>query len=126
MAYHFGRLDKTRHDYAEYDYRLSEAMVSYWTNFAKYGDPNGGVFPRWTPFTEKTPYSMHFRDDGWGSENLVDNPMAERVIRYCSVYPGVIENIKPYVLPYKLPFNTPNSPKNLIGKPPQPLPPAIR
>ena len=33
------------------DYDLSRAMVSYWTNFAKYGNPNGDGFPEWTPYT---------------------------------------------------------------------------
>jgi para-nitrobenzyl esterase len=27
-------------------------MSSYWTNFAKNGDPNGGALPHWPSFTK--------------------------------------------------------------------------
>ena len=30
--------------------QLSQAMVSYWTNFAATGDPNGGSLPTWSPY----------------------------------------------------------------------------
>lgn len=30
--------------------QLSQAMVSYWTNFAATGDPNGGTLPTWSPY----------------------------------------------------------------------------
>jgi para-nitrobenzyl esterase len=30
--------------------QLSQAMVSYWTNFAATGDPNGGSLPSWAPY----------------------------------------------------------------------------
>ena len=33
----------------EKDYRLSEQMVDYLTNFAKTGDPNGEGLPVWSP-----------------------------------------------------------------------------
>lgn len=34
------------------DYELSERMVSYWTNFAKSGNPNGADLPEWKPCTK--------------------------------------------------------------------------
>ena len=30
--------------------QLSQAMVSYWTNFAATGNPNGGSLPAWSPY----------------------------------------------------------------------------
>jgi para-nitrobenzyl esterase len=32
------------------DRQLSNVMLSYWTNFAKHGDPNGAGLPLWTKF----------------------------------------------------------------------------
>jgi para-nitrobenzyl esterase len=40
------------------DEALSLQMVDYWTNFAKYGNPNGKDGGTWTPYTAKTPEFM--------------------------------------------------------------------
>ncbi len=61
--------------------QLSAAMVSYWTNFAATGDPNGGSLPTWslynpttdvfqsfippTPTTESTFNTDHLCDSFW-------------------------------------------------------------
>jgi len=61
--------------------QLSAAMVSYWTNFAATGDPNGGTLPTWslynpttdvfqsfippTPTTESTFNTDHMCDSFW-------------------------------------------------------------
>jgi para-nitrobenzyl esterase len=34
------------------DFELSERMVTYWTNFAKTGNPNGEGVPLWDPCTK--------------------------------------------------------------------------
>jgi para-nitrobenzyl esterase len=44
---------------SEDDVKLSEIMATYWTNFAKYGDPNGKNLPVWPEFKENHPVVMH-------------------------------------------------------------------
>jgi len=40
------------------DHALSKQIVDYWTNFAKYGDPNGAEKGSWTPYSTKVPKLM--------------------------------------------------------------------
>ncbi len=44
------------------DYKISDDMATYWTNFAKYGNPNGPGLPRWPAFTDADQEVMHFTD----------------------------------------------------------------
>ena len=39
---------------------ISDAMSTYWTNFAKYGDPNGEGVPVWPEFTMDNQELMYF------------------------------------------------------------------
>ena len=41
------------------DLELSETMATYWTNFAKTGDPNGSGLPSWPQFTERDQQVMY-------------------------------------------------------------------
>jgi len=41
------------------DRHISETMASYWTNFAKRGDPNGQGVPHWPAFSDARPAVMH-------------------------------------------------------------------
>jgi para-nitrobenzyl esterase len=41
------------------DLALSDAMVTYWTNFAKYGNPNGKGVPQWPAFSDNNPQMMY-------------------------------------------------------------------
>ncbi len=45
------------------DWDLSEKMLTAWTNFAKYSDPNGPKAGAWKPCTDKTPDFMVFQLD---------------------------------------------------------------
>jgi para-nitrobenzyl esterase len=42
------------------DEKISDAMATYWTNFAKFGDPNGAGLPKWPAFSYANPVLMHF------------------------------------------------------------------
>ena len=52
--YVFGNLNHPTFDYTEADRSLSEAMSSYWANFADTGDPNGKGLPTWTAYNADT------------------------------------------------------------------------
>jgi para-nitrobenzyl esterase len=41
------------------DRKLSESMGSYWSNFAKAGDPNGSGLPRWPVYTQNGYAVLH-------------------------------------------------------------------
>jgi para-nitrobenzyl esterase len=45
------------------DEELSNKIVDYWTNFAKFGNPNGKDEGLWTPYTAETPEFMIFNAD---------------------------------------------------------------
>jgi para-nitrobenzyl esterase len=43
-------------------------MLTAWTNFAKYGDPNGAEEGEWTPCTAESPQFMLFQLDANNQE----------------------------------------------------------
>ena len=43
------------------DLVISNAMSTYWVNFAKYGNPNGKGLPRWPAFSTGHPQVMYFQ-----------------------------------------------------------------
>ncbi len=52
LWYMFGTLGNCWRPMEDADYELSERMVTYWTNFAKNGNPNGDDVPKWRPCTK--------------------------------------------------------------------------
>ena len=48
--YQFGTLDGSWRPYGKKDYELSEKMLDYWSNFARYGDPNGKGLEIWEAY----------------------------------------------------------------------------
>jgi para-nitrobenzyl esterase len=46
------------------DEALSLQMLDYYTNFAKFGDPNGKTSGLWTPYTAATPKFMDLNVEG--------------------------------------------------------------
>ncbi len=60
VAYVFQNLDQDNPDLSVSDSAISEAMGTYWTNFTKYGNPNGNTLPEWPAFSEDNPNVMYF------------------------------------------------------------------
>lgn len=60
VGYVFMNLDPANPQTTESDLKISEAIGTYWTNFAKYGDPNGEGVPEWPAFSDKNPEVMYF------------------------------------------------------------------
>lgn len=60
VAYVFGQLNASNPQLSKSDFEISDVMGTYWTNFAKYGHPNGNGVPQWPAFSDANPVVMHF------------------------------------------------------------------
>ena len=58
MPYVFDHLDQQALPWRLQDRQLAAAMSTYWTNFAKSGDPNGPGLPTWPTFTASNGQAM--------------------------------------------------------------------
>lgn len=68
LWYVFGTLDRCWRPMEKVDYQLSDIMVSYWTNFAKYGNPNGKGLPTWNAYTKASPTILQLNEKTVGSK----------------------------------------------------------
>jgi para-nitrobenzyl esterase len=59
VAYVFMNLDSLNPNTSKSDLELSEEMGTYWTNFAKFGTPNGEGIPEWPAFSNDNPRVMY-------------------------------------------------------------------
>jgi para-nitrobenzyl esterase len=67
LAYVFGNFPWP-FPWEETDHKLSHAITSYWTNFAKKGNPNGEGLRKWSAYEVKTDEMIEFGDEiGVGS-----------------------------------------------------------
>jgi para-nitrobenzyl esterase len=62
MVYVFQHLNQRALPWTAEDRAMSDAMATYWTNFAKRGDPNGPGVPAWPAFGGNRPAVMRFTD----------------------------------------------------------------
>ena len=60
VAFAMNVLDTIDRPWTPADRKLADTMASYWTNFAKTGDPNGDGLPKWPRY--KTDEVMEFGD----------------------------------------------------------------
>jgi len=60
VAYVFEHLDDLHRPATPEDRGISDAMAAYWTNFAKYGEPNGKGVSAWPAFSDEKPVVMYF------------------------------------------------------------------
>jgi para-nitrobenzyl esterase len=60
VPYVFQRLNPNSPQTTKADLELSDAVSTYWVNFAKHGDPNGDGLPTWPAFTDQNPQVMYF------------------------------------------------------------------
>ena len=61
VGFVFGHINPSSPDKTATDAAISETIMTYWTNFAKYGDPNGKGVPVWETFTNAQPRVMYFQ-----------------------------------------------------------------
>lgn len=64
LWYIFHSFSHSWRPFTDADQTLSNKMVDYWTNFAKFGDPNGKDKGIWTPYSAKNPEFMVFDVSG--------------------------------------------------------------
>jgi para-nitrobenzyl esterase len=91
IQYVFGTYAEKPRKWEEYDTRLSEAMMSYWVNFAAKGDPNGEGTENWTPYTDSSPKTMQFGNNGWNMRTLPDTEEGKKIAEYTVRHPGMLE-----------------------------------
>ena len=62
LPYVFDHLSQESWAWSDADRALAKLMATYWTNFAKSGDPNGDGVPVWPNFTTDSERVLHFGD----------------------------------------------------------------
>jgi para-nitrobenzyl esterase len=82
--------------WTEFDEYLAKTIQTYWTNFARTGNPNGKNLPEWKAYTAECPQIMHFADDEIESKILADDSVSEKVVRYTLLHPGYLSTLEEF------------------------------
>ncbi len=78
LWYVFKSLQHCWRPWTKGDWDLSEKMLTAWTNFAKYSDPNGANGGDWKPYTKENPQFMVFKLDAQDNEaSEIGDPVTE-------------------------------------------------
>ena len=59
LPYMFGQVKLSARPMKKEDYELADRMSTYWTNFAKYGNPNGSKDGEWKAYSKSNPTVFH-------------------------------------------------------------------
>lgn len=78
MPYVFDHLDQQAVAWTAKDRELASAIPSYWTNFAKTGDPNGDRLPRWPEFAAGSDQVMNLGEE-IGPVSIPDRDRLQRI-----------------------------------------------
>lgn len=84
LWYAFGTLNRNWRPFDEIDYRISDNMIDYFSNFVKTGNPNGEGLEIWEPITSDRQMSIRFGDD----EPMMYQPSIEKLIDRQANYPA--------------------------------------
>jgi len=91
MQFVFGSYEKNPKKWSDYDRHMAQAVLEYWTSFAKTGDPNTPGCALWLPYTAEHPVTMHFTNDGWNSVHLDGREKLDKVVRFLLEKPGILD-----------------------------------
>jgi para-nitrobenzyl esterase len=72
--------------YGKNDLILSDIMGTYWTNFAKTGNPNGEDLPAWLNFTEKDQQVMYFKNTATQTPGMKPLPNTNKMELFDTYY----------------------------------------
>ncbi len=61
VSYVFQHLNPNNPETTKSDLAISDAMSTYWVNFATHGNPNGKSLPAWPAFSIRNPQVMYFQ-----------------------------------------------------------------